>query len=75
MTTGMPQWRTCAQRIKVNRRELEDNVFQLSWEVFWPKLVLDDLYGQGYWVLKDGARRYLFNAGSNVSEGGMTAEL
>ncbi len=54
MTTGMTQWRTCAQRIKVNRRELGDNVFQLSWDVFWPKLVLDDLKGQEYWVLKDG---------------------
>ncbi len=50
----MAQWRSCAQSIKVNRRELEDNDFQLDRDAFRPKLIWDDLYEQGYWVLKGG---------------------
>ena len=38
---------------------------ELPWEVFQPKLLLDDLYGYGYWALADGARRDLLNEGSD----------
>ncbi len=55
-------------------RVLEVDFEQLSWEVFEPKLALDDLYGQGYRVLADRARRDLLNEGSNVPGGGTRAE-
>ncbi len=37
--------------------------------------MLDDLYGQGRWVLADRARRELPSDGSSVSAGGMRAGL
>ncbi len=39
------------------------------------KLTLDDLYGCWYWVLAGRARRELPREVSNVSVGGMRAEL
>ncbi len=49
---------------------MANNVKGVGWrssKVFRPKLLLDDLYGCGYWALADGARRDLLNEGSNIS--------
>ena len=59
----------------VNRGFWRTIVFFVLGMVSGKHMLLDDLYGQGYWVLTAGARRDLLNAGSNVSGGGMRAEL
>ncbi len=48
---------------------------QLSWEVFQPKLAFNDLDGYWYRALVGRARRGLPREASNVSVGGMRAEL
>ena len=55
-------------------RVLEVVFSKLYWEALKPTLSLDDLYGYWYWVLAGRARRELSD-GSNVSVGGMRAEL
>ncbi len=49
----------------------EDDFSEFSWKVFQPKLLFDDICGQGYWVLTYRVRRDLLNEGLNVSGSGM----
>ncbi len=49
------------------RGSSRSNFDHLYWEVFLPKLLLDDLCGQWHWALADRARRELSSDGSNVS--------
>ena len=61
--------------VAVQAGDPEDDFPEPSWKLFRPKLLLDDLYGWGYRVLADGARRELRREGSNVFGGGTRAEL